>query len=245
MPNAQEGYVSWEKVEAIGTMASGNIAASRHHGAPEHGNALLAIVSPGAISAATTAGKEAGQRRDQVRDALNRGLEAARYPPIAPSDNMTRSIRQIDLSSNELESRWNKALMHVAEVESKIAAHHATLPAIAIDPVSLASLASHLKTVWTAPTTDARLKERIVRTVIQEVVADIDTEAAEIVLVVHWAGGIHSEMRLSRRPRGQRNSTSLDVIAAVWSFQRLRRRNLWPGLPIFAISRRTRLRPTV
>ena len=66
-----------------------------------------------------------------------------------------------------------------------------------------------------APTTDARLKKRIVRTVIQEVVADIDPEAAEIVLVVHWIGGVHSEMRLPRRRRRQRNSTPADVIATV------------------------------
>ena len=46
-------------------------------------------------------------------------------------------------------------------------------------------------------------------------IADIDPEAAEIVLVVHWIGGVHSEMRLPRRRRGQRNSTSADVIAAV------------------------------
>jgi hypothetical protein len=69
--------------------------------------------------------------------------------------------------------------------------------------------------VWTAPSTDARLKKRIVRTVIHEVIADIDQAAAEIVLVVHWIGGVHSEMRLPRRRRGQRNSTSVDVIAAV------------------------------
>jgi len=47
------------------------------------------------------------------------------------------------------------------------------------------------------------------------VIADIDQEAAEIILVVHWIGGVHSEMRLPRRRRGQRNSTSADVIAAV------------------------------
>ncbi len=40
--------------------------------------------------------------------------------------------------------------------------------------------------------TNARLKERIVRTVIKEVVADIDPEAAEIVLVVHWIGGVYT-----------------------------------------------------
>ena len=53
------------------------------------------------------------------------------------------------------------------------------------------------------------------RTVIHEVIADADPETAEIVLVVHWIGGIHSELRLPRRPRGQRSSTSADVIAAV------------------------------
>ena len=53
------------------------------------------------------------------------------------------------------------------------------------------------------------------RTVIHEVIADIDSEAAEIVLIVHWIGGVHTEMRLPRRRRGQRSSTSADVIAAV------------------------------
>ena len=101
------------------------------------------------------------------------------------------------------------------EVEGKIAAHDAATIAPVIDPGSLATLAADLKTVWSAPSTDARLKKRIVRTVIHEVIADIDAEAAEIVLIVHWIGGIHSEIRLPRRRRGQRNSTSADVIAAV------------------------------
>ena len=50
---------------------------------------------------------------------------------------------------------------------------------------------------------------------IHEVVADIEDAAAEIVLVVHWIGGVHSEICLPKRRRGQRNSTSADVITAV------------------------------
>lgn len=42
MPNVHEGYVSWEKAEAIRKMVSSNISTSRHHGAPKHGDALLA-----------------------------------------------------------------------------------------------------------------------------------------------------------------------------------------------------------
>ena len=89
------------------------------------------------------------------------------------------------------------------------------MPSREVAPISPATLAGDLKTVWSAPTTGARLKKRIVRTVIREVVADIDAEAAEIMLVIHWMGGIHTELRLPRRRRGQRNSTAPDIIAAV------------------------------
>ena len=71
------------------------------------------------------------------------------------------------------------------------------------------------KLVRTRQTTDARLKKRIVRAVIKEVVADLDAEAGEIILFLHWMGGIHTELRLPRRRRGQRNSTSQDIVTAV------------------------------
>ena len=41
-PGAHEGYVEWERAEAIRRMVSDNVPASRHHGAPKHGDALLA-----------------------------------------------------------------------------------------------------------------------------------------------------------------------------------------------------------
>ena len=273
MPHAHDGYVSWEKAEAIRTMVSSNVPNSCHHGAPKHGDALLAglircrrcgrkltlrysgakhhipryscsrgwmdngerrciafgglrvddaiedalltVVGPGAIAAAIAAEKEAGRRRDQVLDALKRDLEAARYA-------VDRAVRQYDaadpanrLVAGELEARWNQALARRSEIEAKVVAHNETGPADVADPASLAMLALDLKAVWAAPSTDARLKKRIVRTVIQEVVADIHPEAAEIMLVVHWAGGVHGEMRLPRRHRGQRYSTSADVIAAI------------------------------
>jgi DNA invertase Pin-like site-specific DNA recombinase len=273
IPEAHEGYVSWERFEAIRTMVSGNVSTGKHHGAPKHGDALLAglircqrcgrkltlrytgtrhgipryscsrawmdnggphciafgglrvddaieeallgVVGPGAIAAATAAAAQATHQRDQVREALGRDLEAARYAA-------DRAFRQYDaadpanrLVAGELETRWNRSLARVAEVESKVAAHEAAAVPSAIAPEALGVLASNLKTVWSAPTTDARLKKRIVRTLIHEVVADIDDEASEIVIVVHWVGGAHSELRLPKRRRGQRNSTSADILEAV------------------------------
>src|SRR4051794_39537568 len=177
--------------------------------------ALLALVRPAALQAAQAAEAQAAARRDEAREALSRDLEAARYAA-------DRAFRQYDaadpenrLVASELEARWNRALVHVAEVEGKLATPDASTPAPAVAPASLGVLASNLRTVWSAPTTDARIKKRIVRTLIQEVVADIDDAASEIVLIVHWVGGVHSELRLPKRRRGQRNSTSADIIQAV------------------------------
>ena len=41
-PGAHEGYLDWERAEAIRRMVSDNIPTSRHHGAPKHGDALFA-----------------------------------------------------------------------------------------------------------------------------------------------------------------------------------------------------------
>lgn len=272
-PGAHDGYVSWERFEAIRTMVSSNIPTSRHHGAPKHGDALLAglircrrcgrkltlrysgaqhdiprysctrgwmdngeprciafgglrvddaiekallgVVGPGAVAASMAAAERAVENRDQVREALGRDLEAARYAA-------DRAFRQYDaadpanrLVAGELEARWNQALSRVAEVEGKITAHEAISPAPSLDAAALARLGADLETVWSAPATDARLRKRIVRTLIHEVVADIDDTTSEIVIVVHWSGGVHSEIRLPKRRRGQRNSTSADIIAAV------------------------------
>jgi DNA invertase Pin-like site-specific DNA recombinase len=273
-PGTHEGYLDWERSEAIRRMVSDNIPTSRHHGAAKHGDALLAglircrrcgrkltlrytgakhdipryscsrgwldngeprciafgglrvddaieaailkVVEPSAIAAAIEADAREATRRDEVRDALVRDLEAMRYAA-------DRAFRQYDatdpanrLVAAELELRWNRALTRVGEIETRIAAHdRTTAPQSDLSTVSLATLADDLGTVWKAPTTDARLKKRIVRAVIKEVVADLDAEAGEVILILHWMGGVHTELRLPRRRRGQRNSTSQDIIAAV------------------------------
>ena len=103
-------------------------------------------------------------------------------------------------------------------------------PCEQLSAAAFATLADDLEALWAAPTTDARLKKRIVRTVIREVLADIDQDASEIVLTVHWAGGVHTERRLPKRRRGQRNSTAPDIIDAVRLLVRIASDDLIAGL---------------
>lgn len=54
------------------------------------------------------------------------------------------------------------------------------------------------------------------RSLIQEVVVDVDAQAGETICVIHWKGGVHTEMRLARRRRGQNAThTPPEIIGAV------------------------------
>lgn len=91
------------------------------------------------------------------------------------------------------------------------------LPAVAIpDRTVLLSLAQDLPAIWQSPATDMRVKQRIVRIVIHEIVADVDESQRAIVLLIHWAGGRHSELRVKKNETGKhRLCTSLEAINVV------------------------------
>jgi len=193
--------------------------------------ALLAVVQPAAAEAALAAEAQARTRRDQVREVLGRDLEAARYA----ADRAFRQYNVADpenrLITRELEARWERALKHAEEVERRIADHDAAAPRrVDIEPVCFATLAQDLKSVWSAPATDARLKKRIARTVIKEAIADIDDATSEIVMTIHWVGGVHTEHRLPLRRRGQRNSTPANIIEAVGQLALIAKDDVIAGL---------------
>jgi hypothetical protein len=111
----------------------------------------------------------------------------------------------------------NEALRRVQDVEQRIDQHNRQQAAVDRPTrEDFESLGSDLETVWNSPSTDARLKKRIVRTLIHEVIADLDRDQGALMLVIHWKGGIHTELRLRHRRRGQNSAqTSKDVVEAV------------------------------
>jgi DNA invertase Pin-like site-specific DNA recombinase len=178
---------------------------------------VLRVVQPGAVEAAIVASREEARKRDEVLEALKRDLEAARYAANRAWKQYDAADPENRLVTEELEHRWNRALERVEELEGRIEQHvsdGAQLPVATLEDFE--NLAARLEAVWNDPGVDVRLKKRIVRTLIHETVVDIDAEAGEIILTIHWKGGVHTELRLPRRRRGQSGAhTSKEVVGAV------------------------------
>ena len=105
----------------------------------------------------------------------------------------------------------------------------------AAEPVPAAEtfqdLAGDLTRMWDDPATEMSLKKRIVRTLIQEIVADVDAKAHEIVLLIHWQGGLHTELRVPKPRHGQnRLHTAPEIVEVVRLLARICRDQHITGL---------------
>jgi len=178
---------------------------------------VLAAIQPAGIEAAVKLTECAQLEDDEKRKALELALERARYEE-------KRARRQFDavdpenrLVASELEARWNGALAQVVEADARlVAAGKAAEPLSEQQKKELAALSEDLTGLWNHPDAPIQLKKRILRTVLTEIIIDNDADSATHRLRLHWAGGVHTELRVERNKPGQhRHSADRSVIELV------------------------------
>jgi DNA invertase Pin-like site-specific DNA recombinase len=178
---------------------------------------VLAAIRPAGIEAAIKLAECAQVEDDEKRKALELALERARYEE-------KRARRQFDavepenrLVASELEARWNDTLAQTAEAEARLAAaEKAAVPLCERQKQELAALSEDLIALWNHPEAPIQLKKRILRTVLTEIIIDNEADSATHRLRLHWAGGVHTELRVERNKSGQhRHSADRSVIDLV------------------------------
>ncbi len=175
---------------------------------------ILLVVEPFAVEAALMAERDAISQIDERQRALELERQQAEYQVKLAA----RRYEQVDpdnrLVAAELEARWNAAITRLRECEARLLASSVSKAPVA-DRDALLSLAGDLDSVWNSSSADMRTKQRLVRALIEEIVVDVVDSSREIVLVIHWRGGQHSELRV-RKPRPgehtMRNSAEVDQV---------------------------------
>ncbi len=164
---------------------------------------LKALESAG-TEAAILAWEQSQEQEDEKQKALRLALEKAQYE----LDRRRRQYEAVEpenrLVAAELETWWNDALKEVAALEERIAAETSedTAPS-AEERERLLELGEDLAAAWEHPDASPKLKKRILRTVLVEIVADISESEPEVVLKLHWAGGAHTDLRVRKYRTGE------------------------------------------
>ena len=125
-------------------------------------NEVLHAISGNAVEAALEAAEQMRRQRQEQRKALELEAEQTRHQAHLASRRYEAVDPDNRLVAAELEARWNAELRKAHELEAKlqefdVAIESAPMP----DKEVLLRLARDLPTVWKAPSTDMRLKQRM------------------------------------------------------------------------------------
>lgn len=167
--------------------------------------AVLEAIRPVGVQAALDTLDRIESHQDEKRKSLELALEKARYEV----DRTRRQYDMVDpanrLVAGELETRWNRAMEYVTELERQIARQDDQTPQLTEEERwRLLDLGRDLRGLWDDPKASDVLKKRVLRTVVEEIVIRDDEARLNHTLAIHWKGGVHTELTVARAQTGRK-----------------------------------------
>ena len=167
---------------------------------------ILEVVGPAGVEAAQRATERLAMRHQEQRQLLIDRVQAA----VEAEQRAAREYKQTDATyvavRQALGAEWEAALARVAAEQSRLTEFDQRQPTLptAAQRERLAQLGEDVRRLWNHPSASGNLKQQLARMLIVEIVADVDEERDEVLLLIHWSGGHHTELRQPlRRPSRQ------------------------------------------
>jgi len=183
---------------------------------------VLQAVGPAGVEAACLAAERIQSERADRRSALSDQLEHLRYEA-----NLTRRrIEAVDPAQQlvyaTLCKEWELNLRAVSEQELLLSQFDRDDPPrpTAKQRELLDQLGERLDRVWHDSSADPRLKQQVVRLLIDHVYAELNRERDEVVLFVKWTSGHHTELRALRRQLDRRRKRA-DITSVLQTLRKI------------------------
>jgi excisionase family DNA binding protein len=174
---------------------------------------LLRAVEPMAIEAAQEAERMHKESQGEQRRIVELDLQQAHYEASLAERRYAACDPDNRLIAAQLERSWEEALRRVEACEARLKAVRTPDP-VAIPP-DFAGLAEDLGAAWNAPGVTMRARQRLLRALVTDVIADVDDASREVVLTIHWRGGQHSQLRIRKPKSGEHGCRTPEEALAV------------------------------
>jgi excisionase family DNA binding protein len=174
---------------------------------------LLRALEPLAIEAALEAEQMHRERANEQRRVAELELQQAQYEATLAERRYAACDPDNRLIAAQLEKNWEAALRRVEACQARLDAGQTPDPNA--QPPDFIGLAADLAAAWNAPGTSMRARQRLVRALIKDIIADVDEAAREVILTIHWQGGQHSQLRVRKPKAGEHGCRTSEEAVAV------------------------------
>src|SRR6266508_1022899 len=174
---------------------------------------LLRAVEPMAIEAALEAERMHMESQGEQQRIVELELQQARYEASLAERRYAACDPDNRLITAQLEKNWETALRRVRDLEERRPI--AKQAEIEVDPKAFANLAENLSEAWNALGVTMRARQQLLRSLIVDIIVDVDEKAREVLLTIHWRGGQHSQLRVRKPKSGEHGCRTPEEALAV------------------------------
>jgi DNA invertase Pin-like site-specific DNA recombinase/transposase-like protein len=161
---------------------------------------LLDALNPEEVALALAAADEIAARRARSSRAAELAVERARYEAERAERAFHACEPENRLVARSLETRWEARLAALAEADKALADQRAAVPPLP-SRAELETLTADVSALWHAPTTAARDRKRLLRTLIADVTLLPEPDLGKAGIGIRWHTGATDELVVTRRMR--------------------------------------------
>ena len=157
----------------------------------------LKRVGPAALVAARQAAEQIAASRTQERQLIMDRIRAHEELEARASREYKRTDATYVTVRRKLAAEWEEALHALQRHRDELGRFDAQCPHLptAEQERELSTLGQNVRAIWHHPRASMILKKQIARTLIEEIIANLEKPRNEIVLTIHWKGGHHTVLR--------------------------------------------------
>jgi DNA invertase Pin-like site-specific DNA recombinase len=162
-------------------------------------NAVINALRPAELELALTALKELEQRDQAIMRQWHMRIERAEYEAALAERRYQECDPANRLVAGTLERRWNDALLRVESIRTQAAEFQSQKARVvtAGQRTQILALARDLPRLWSAPTTAAKERKRMLRLLIHDITVEKLHEQRQFVLHVRWQGGLCTDITVN------------------------------------------------
>jgi myosin heavy subunit len=168
------------------------------------------------VKASLAAAEEKRKRESRAFEEAKLQVEAAQYEADRAFDQFDQCDPKNRLVADTLEERLNGKLEDLKATKEKLEALSARNPELTAQQTRrLEELSKNFPSVWNHPAVDPKLKKRLLRAAIHEILVKREAEQQRLEVTIHWKGGAHSRIHVPKRSENHSKKAASSLVGIV------------------------------
>ena len=174
------------------------------------------MIAPLGVEASLRALEELSAGGAAQRAALSSKLEQLAYEAKKAFEQYDAVDARNRLAASELERRWNEKLEEIEAVKQRLSSLDAQRYSLSPEEeIRIRSMGDRFAGVWQSNHCPPTLKKMIFRTAIEEIIVQTDQDKKTLELVIHWKGGVHTQLATERPRSATETATPVEALEII------------------------------